>query len=209
MLVVGLTGSIGMGKSTAARFFAELGVPVLDADAVVHKLYEGAAVAAIEAAFPGSTTAGQVDRGKLGERVIGNAEAMKRLEAVVHPLYREAERRFLQEAAAKGAKVAVLDVPLLFETGADKRVDAVVVVSASPDIQRARLVGRPGMTPDKLAALLAKQLPDADKRARADFVVDTSHDFDVTRAQIRTILDKVVNLPQRRQQERVEDARIK
>jgi dephospho-CoA kinase len=198
MVVVGLTGSIGMGKSTAARFFAELGVPVLDADAVVHKLYEGEAVPAIEAAFPGTTTDGQVDRAKLGERVIGNAEAMKRLEAVVHPLYREAERRFLAEADAKGAKVAVLDVPLLFETGGDKRVDAVVVVSAPAEIQRARLAGRAGMTREKLDALLARQMPDADKRARADFVVDTSHEFDVTRAQIRAILDKVMNLPRRR-----------
>jgi dephospho-CoA kinase len=198
MVVVGLTGSIGMGKSTAARFFAELGVPVLDADAVVHKLYEGEAAPAVEAAFPGTTTDGRVDRAKLGEQVIGNADAMKRLEAVVHPLYREAERRFLAEADAGGAKVAVLDVPLLFETGADNRVDAVVVVSAPPEIQRARLVGRPGMTPEKLDALLARQVPDADKRARADFVVDTSHDFDVTRAQIRAILEKVTNLPRRR-----------
>lgn len=208
MLVVGLTGSIGMGKSTAARFLAELGVPVLDADAVVHKLYEGEAVAAIEAAFPGSTTNGRVDRIKLGNQVIGNAGAMKQLEAVVHPLYREVERRFLQEARAKGAKVAVLDVPLLYETGGDKRVDAVVVVSAPEHIQRARLIERPGMTLDKLDALLAKQLPDADKRARADFVVDTSGDFDDTRAQLRLILDKIATLP-RRQEERVEDTRIK
>jgi dephospho-CoA kinase len=198
MVVVGLTGSIGMGKSTAARFFAELGVPVLDADAVVHKLYEGEAVPAIEAAFPGTTTGGHVDRARLGERVIGDGEAMKRLEAVVHPLYREAERRFLAQAEAQGAEVAVLDVPLLFETGADKRVDAVVVVSAPPEIQRARLVGRPGMTPEKLDALLARQVPDADKRARADFIVDTSHEFDATRAQIRAILEKVINLPRRR-----------
>jgi len=209
MLVVGLTGSIGMGKSTAAKFFAELGVPVLDADAVVHKLYEGEAVAAIEAAFPGTTTGGQVDRGKLGQAVIGNAEAMKRLEAVVHPLYRAAERRFLTEVEAGGAKVAVLDVPLLFETGGDKRVDAIVVVSAPAAIQRERLSHRQGITQEKLAALLAKQLPDADKRARADFVVDTSGEFDATRAQIRSILDKVAQLPQRRQPERADDARIK
>src|SRR5262245_3163012 len=130
MLVVGLTGSIGMGKSTAARFFAELGVPVLDADAVVHKLYEGEAVAAIETAFPGSTAGGRVDRVKLGGQVIGKADAMKRLEAVVHPLYRAVERRFLKDAQAQGAKIVVLDVPLLLETGGDKRVDAIVVVSA-------------------------------------------------------------------------------
>jgi dephospho-CoA kinase len=198
MVVIGLTGSIGMGKSTAARFFAELGVPVLDADAVVHKLYESEAVATVEAAFPGTTTDGKVDRTKLGQQVIGDPVAMKRLEAVVHPLYREAERRFLRQAETDGAKVALLDVPLLLETGGDKRVDAVVVVSAPADVQRTRLAGRPGMTAEKLNALLAKQMPDADKRARADFVVDTSRDFDTTRAQVRKILDKVVTLPRRR-----------
>jgi dephospho-CoA kinase len=198
MVVIGLTGSIGMGKSTAARFFAELGVPVLDADAVVHKLYDGEAVSAVEAAFPGTTTHGKVDRTKLGLQVIGDPVAMKRLEAVVHPLYREAERRFLRQAEADGAKVALLDVPLLLETGGDKRVDVVVVVSAPADVQRARLAGRAGMTAEKLDALLAKQMPDADKRARADFVVDTSQDFDETRAQVRKILDKVMTLPQRR-----------
>jgi len=198
MIVIGLTGSIGMGKSTAAKFFAELGVPVLDADAVVHELYEGDAVAAIEAAFPGTTADGKVDRAKLGQRVIGDAAAIKRLEALVHPLYRDAERRFLAQAEASGATVAVLDVPLLFETGGDQRVDAVVVVSAPEDMQRARLQARPGMTQDKLAALLARQVPDAQKRARADFVVDTSGDFDSTRAQIRAILDKAASLPRRR-----------
>jgi dephospho-CoA kinase len=198
MLVIGLTGSIGMGKSTAARFFAELGVPVLDADAVVHQLYEGEAVAAVEAAFPGSTTNGKIDRVKLGAKVIGDAAAMKRLEAIVHPLYRDAEQRFLKQAQADGASVALLDVPLLLETGGDKRVDAVVVVSAPAEVQRARLLSRPGMAPDKLDAILAKQMPDAEKRARADFVVDTSQDFDVTRAQVRSILDKVTALPRRR-----------
>jgi len=198
MIVIGLTGSIGMGKSTAAKFFAELGVPVLDADAVVHELYEGAAVVAIEAAFPGTTADGKVDRAKLGQRVIGDAAAIKRLEALVHPLYRAAERRFLAQAEASGASVAVLDVPLLFETGGDKRVDAIVVVSAPEDMQRARLETRPGMTQDKLAALIARQVPDAQKRARADFVVDTSGDFDSTRAQVRAILDKAASLPRRR-----------
>ncbi|HWM47621.1 MAG TPA: dephospho-CoA kinase [Xanthobacteraceae bacterium] len=198
MIVIGLTGSIGMGKSTAAKFFAELGVPVLDADAVVHELYEGAAVAAIEAAFPGTTADGKVDRAKLGQRVIGDGAAIKRLEALVHPLYRAAERRFLAQAEASGASVAVLDVPLLFETGGDKRVDAIVVVSAPEDMQRARLETRPGMTQDKLAALLARQVPDAQKRARADFVVDTSGDFDSTRAQVRAILDRAASLPRRR-----------
>src|SRR5262245_1027226 len=202
MLVIGLTGSIGMGKSTAARFFAELGVPVLDADAVVHKLYESDAVAAIEAAFPGSTAGGRVDRTRLGQQVIGNAEAMKRLEAVVHPLYRAVERRFLKDAETQGAKIVVLDVPLLLETGGDKRVRAVVGGYAPAEIQRERLAHRSGMTQEKLAALLAKQTPDAEKRARADFIVDTSGEFDVTRAQIRSILDKVMTLPQRRQPER-------
>jgi dephospho-CoA kinase len=200
MFVLGLTGSIGMGKSTAARFFADEGVPVLDADAVVHQLYEGEAVPPVEAAFPGTTVGGRVDRDRLGQQVIGDAAALKRLEAVVHPLYRMAERRFLKQAETAGAALAVLDVPLLFETGGDKRVDAVVVVSAPAEMQRARLLARPGMTVEKLMALLAKQLPDADKRMRADFVVDTSGDFDSTRAQIRAILQKAKALPQRRQE---------
>ncbi len=198
MIVIGLTGSIGMGKTTAARFFAELGVPVLDADAVVHQLYEGAAVPAVEAAFPGTTSHGRVDRVRLGQRVIGDTEAIRRLEAVVHPLYREAERRFLAQAEARGSQVAVLDVPLLFETGGDKRVDAVVVVSAPADVQRSRLAARPGMTSEKLAGMLARQMPDVEKRARADFVVDTSKDFDSTRAQVRAILEKAAGLPRRR-----------
>jgi dephospho-CoA kinase len=199
MLVLGLTGSIGMGKSTTTRFFAEEGVPVLDADAVVHKLYEGAAVAAIEAAFPGTTAGGTVDREKLAQHVVGAPEALKRLEAIVHPLVRAEQVRFLAEAEASGAPVAVLDVPLLFETGGDKRVDAVVVVTAPPDIQRARMLERPGMTAEKFAALLAKQTPDADKRARADFVVDTSQGVDSARTQVRAILSAAVKLPRRRQ----------
>ena len=145
----------------------------------------------IEAAFPGTTAGGKVDRIKLGQRVIGNAEEMKRLEALVHPLYRAAEQRFLAGAEKDGAKVAVLDVPLLFETGGADRVDAVVVVSAPEEVQHARLMERPGMTREKLFALLAKQMPDAEKRARADFVVDTSQGFDSARAQVRAILDKV------------------
>jgi dephospho-CoA kinase len=150
MFILGLTGSLGMGKSTTARFFAEEGVPVHDADAVVHRLYEGEAVAAIEAAFPGTTGAGKVDRNKLGARVLGDAAALRRLEAIVHPLVQDAERRLLAEARARGEKVAVLDIPLLFETGGDRRVDAVVVVSAPPDVQRARVLARPGMTVEKL-----------------------------------------------------------
>ncbi|HZN31897.1 MAG TPA: dephospho-CoA kinase [Xanthobacteraceae bacterium] len=198
MFILGLTGSLGMGKSTAARFFAEAGVPVHDADAVVHRLYESEAVAAIEAAFPGTTAAGKVDRNKLAARVLGDAAALQRLEAIVHPLVQEAERRLLAEAAANGEKVAVLDIPLLFETGGDRRVDAVVVVSAPPDVQRARVLERPGMTIEKLESILSKQMPDAEKRRRADFVVDSSQGFESARAQVRAILDAVVKMPNRR-----------
>jgi dephospho-CoA kinase len=198
MFVLGLTGSLGMGKSTTARFFAEEGVPVHDADAVVHRLYEGEAAAAIEAAFPGTTTAGKVDREKLAARVLGDVGALTRLEAIVHPLVQEAERRLLAEAQARGEKVAVLDIPLLFETGGEERVDAVVVVSAPADVQRARTLERPGMTVDKLDAILARQMPDHEKRRRADFVVDTSRGFEAARAEVRAILDAVATMPTRR-----------
>jgi dephospho-CoA kinase len=198
MFVLGLTGSLGMGKTTTARFFAEAGVPVHDADAVVHRLYEGTAVAAIEAAFPGTTANGQVDRITLAARVLGDSAALKRLEAIVHPLVHEAERRLLAEAEAAGEKVAVLDIPLLFETGGDQRVDAVAVVSAPQEVQTARVLERAGMTMEKLEAILAQQMPDAEKRRRADFVVDTSRGFDVARAQVRAILDAVATMPQRR-----------
>jgi dephospho-CoA kinase len=198
MFVLGLTGSLGMGKSTTARFFAEEGVPVHDADAVVHRLYDGEAAAAIEAAFPGTTASGKVDRDKLAARVLGDSAALKRLEAIVHPLVQEAERRLLAEAEARGEKVAVLDIPLLFETGGEKRVDAVVVVSAPPDVQRSRALERPGMTVDKLDAILAKQMPDDEKRRRADFVVDTSRGFEAARADVRAILDAVATMPNRR-----------
>src|SRR5215510_3017003 len=197
MFVLGLTGSLGMGKSTTARFFAEAGVPVHDADAVVHKLYAGEAAGAIEAAFPGATAGGKVDRNKLAARVLGDAAALKRLEAIVHPLVQRAEERLLAEAKARGEAIAVLDIPLLFETGGDRRVDAVVVVSAPPEVQRARVLERPGMTIEKLEAILAKQMPDAEKRARADFVVDTSEGFDAARAQVRAILAAVATMPKR------------
>jgi dephospho-CoA kinase len=198
MFVIGLTGSLGMGKSTAARFFAEEGVPVHDADAVVHRLYAGEAVATIEAAFPGATKAGKVDRTKLAAWVLDDSAALKKLEAIVHPLVHAAERRLLAEAEARGEKVAVLDIPLLFETGADQRVDAVVVVSAPAELQQSRVLGRPGMTIEKLDAILARQMPDAEKRRRADFVVDTSGEFDATRAQVRAILDAIATMPRRR-----------
>jgi dephospho-CoA kinase len=198
MFILGLTGSLGMGKSTTARFFAEEGVPVHDADAVVHRLYDGEAAAAIETAFPGTTAGGKVDRDKLAARVLGDSTALKRLEAIVHPLVQEAERRLLAEAESRGEKVAVLDIPLLFETGGEERVDAVVVVSAPPDVQRSRALERPGMTVDKLDAILAKQMPDDEKRRRADFVVDTSRGFEAARADVRAVLDAVATMPKRR-----------
>jgi dephospho-CoA kinase len=198
MFVLGLTGSLGMGKSTTARFFAEAGVPVHDADAVVHRLYERDAVKAIEAAFPGTTADGKVDRKLLGTRVLDDPAALKRLERIVHPLVQEAERRLLADAETRGETIVVLDIPLLFETGGETRVDAVVVVSAPPEVQQARVLERPGMTMAKLDAILAKQMPDAEKRRRADFVVDTSQGFDAARAQVRAILDAVAKMPKRR-----------
>lgn len=198
MVVIGLTGSIGMGKSTTARFFAEAGVPVHDADAAVHRLYGGEAVPLIEAAFPGVSTAAAIDRDKLAKRVLGDPEALKRLEGIIHPLVRREEERFLADARRAGAPVAVLDIPLLFETGADRRVDAIVVVTAPPDMQRARALRRAGMTEEKFHGLLAKQIPDADKRQRADFVVDTSQGFDFARWQVHAILRAASALPIRR-----------
>jgi dephospho-CoA kinase len=197
MFILGLTGSLGMGKTTTAGFFAEAGVPVHDADAVVHRLYEGEAAAAIEAAFPGTTTAGKVDRVRLSQRVLDNPEALQRLEALIHPLVRESEARFLAEAERAGAKVAVLDIPLLFETGGDRRVDAIVVASAPQDVQSARVLERAGMTPAKLDAILSRQLADAEKRSRADFVVDTSRGFESARAQVAEILRAVATMPKR------------
>lgn len=191
MFILGLTGSIGMGKSATARMFAEEGVPVHDADAVVHRLYESEATPLVEAAFPGTTSGGKVDRTKLGGRVLSDSNAIKQLEKIVHPLVAAARERFVAEAERNGATVAVLDIPLLFETGGDKRCDAVVVVSAPAEIQWARAFERPDMTGDKLAAILAKQMPDEEKRARADFVVDTSKGFDAARAQVREILARV------------------
>jgi dephospho-CoA kinase len=189
-----LTGSLGMGKSRTATFFAEAGVPVHDSDAVVHALYEGEAVALIEQAFPGATAGGKVDRAKLAAMVLGDAAALARLEAVVHPLVSQARDRFLAEARAQGAPVVVLDVPLLFETGRQRGCDAVVVVSAPPETQRQRAFERPGMTEEKFAALIAKQMSDAEKRRRADFIVDSSQSFDHARAQVRDILRDVAKM---------------
>jgi dephospho-CoA kinase len=196
--VLCLTGSLGMGKSTAAKFFAEAGVPVHDSDAVVHALYEGEAVAAIEAAFPGTTLGGKVDRNKLAAKVIDDKTALTRLEAIIHPLVATAREKFLADAQAGGAPVVVLDIPLLFEIGGSSSCDAVVVVSAPAEIQRARAFARPGMTEDKFAALLAKQVPDAEKRARANFIVDSSQGLDHARAQVHDILKAIAKMPRKR-----------
>jgi dephospho-CoA kinase len=196
--VLCLTGSLGMGKSTAAKFFAEAGVPVHDSDAVVHALYEGEAVAAIEAAFPGTTSDGKIDRNKLAAKVIDDKAALTRLEAIVHPLVAMAREKFLAGTQARGAPVVVLDIPLLFEIGGSSSCDAVVVVSAPAEIQRARAFARSGMTEDKFAALLAKQVPDAEKRARADFIVDSSQGLDHARAQVHDILNAIAKMPRKR-----------
>lgn len=198
MIILGLTGSIGMGKSTTAKLFAEAGVPVYDADATVHMLYEGEAVPVIEAAFPGTTADGKVDRARLSARVVHDPAAIKQLEQIVHPMLGASRQKFLHEAEQSGAPVAVVDVPLLFETGGEKRVDAVVVVTTTPEIQRQRVLARDSMTGEMLDAILARQLPDAEKRKRADFVVDTSHGLDPVRARIRDILSEAVKMPQRR-----------
>jgi dephospho-CoA kinase len=198
MFVLGLTGSLAMGKSSAARFFANEGVPVHDADATVHRLYEAEAAPVIEAAFPGTTAGGKVDRSKLAARVADDPAALQRLEGIVHPMVQAAEGEFLAAAEAAGAKIAVLDIPLLYETGGDKRVDAVVVVSAPAEVQRTRILGRDGIPLDQLEALLARQMPDAEKRQRADFVVDTSGRLEATHAQLRKVLRAVATMPKRR-----------
>lgn len=194
MLVIGLTGSIGMGKSTIAARFRALGFAVVDADAEVHKLYSGAAVAPIEAAFPGTTVTTadgtrSVDRARLSAALLADPSGFKRLEAIVHPLVQAAEARLLKAEHDAGAAMAVLEVPLLFETGGDARCDVTVVVSAPADIQRQRVLARPGMTADKLAAILSRQMPDADKRARADFVVDTGTSIEQSHAAVDAIVE--------------------
>lgn len=190
MLILGLTGSIGMGKSTTAAMFEAEGVPVYDSDAAVHALYAagGAAVAPVEAAFPGVITDGAIDRAKLSAKVVGNPEALAKLEAIVHPLVGADRIGFFQKAQAEGHDIVVLDVPLLFETGGQKSVHKVVVVSAPPEVQRARVLARPEMTPEKFEAILARQLPDAEKRARADFVIDTGQGVEAARKQVRDLL---------------------
>jgi dephospho-CoA kinase len=191
MLIIGLTGSIGMGKSTAAARFKARGIPVCDADAEVHKLYAGAAVPLIEAAFPGTTGPQGVDRAKLAAAVLRDPGGFKRVESIIHPLVREAERDFLRREHARGADMAVLEIPLLFETRGERNVDVVVVVSAPAEAQRKRVLDRPGMTIEKLDHMLVRQLPDAEKRARAHFVVDTGGSIADAEAQIDRIIDQL------------------
>ena len=188
MIVIGLTGSIGMGKSTTARMFAEAGVPVHDSDETVHRLYRGAATGPIEARFPGVVKDGVVDRERLAAAVLGQPQALRDLETIVHPLVRADADAFLTEQRASGAPLAVLDIPLLFETGGEDRVDRIVVVTAPAEIQRQRVLARPGMTEEKLAAILARQVPDSEKRARADFIVDSGQGLDPARQQVREII---------------------
>ncbi len=180
-----------MGKSTTAQMFRDFGVPVNDADEVVHQLYRGEAVAPVEAAFPGTTKDGEVDRSELSRQLMETPGRLSELEAIVHPLVRKKEQEFLAKYAAAGAPFVVLDIPLLFETGAEKRLDRVVVVSCSAELQRERALKRPGMTEEKLAMILARQVPDSEKRKRADYIIDTSDSFDVTRAQVKAVVDEL------------------
>jgi len=192
MIVLGLTGSIGMGKSTTAKMFAEAGVPVHDSDETVHRLYSGAAAPLVEAAFPGTTVGGVVDRVKLGARVLGDAAALKQLEAIIHPLVRADADAFLAKHRNADESIAVLDIPLLFETGGRGRVDKVVVVTAPAEVQRQRVLARPGMTEEKLAAILAKQVPDEEKRKLADFIIDTGQGLDAARTQVDAIIAELI-----------------
>ncbi len=188
MIVLGLTGSIGMGKSTTAGFFRTAGVPVFDADATVHRLYAGAAAPLVAARFPGTVVDGIVDRAALSRAVLGDADAMRALEALVHPLVRDERTRFLAEARAQARPVVVLDIPLLYETGAEQMVDKVVLVSAPEPVQKARVLARAGMTPARFAAILAKQMPDAEKRRRADIIIETGDGLDAAERQVRAVL---------------------
>ena len=190
MKIVGLTGSIGMGKSTTSGLFAEAGAAVYDADAAVHEIYApgGAAVEPVGAAFPGVVVGGGIDRARLSKHVLGNPEALKTLEQIVHPLVGRGRQMFFEQARREQRDIVILDVPLLFETGGDKALDAVIVVSAPSDIQRERVLARPEMTPDKLDAILARQMPDAEKRQRADFVIDTSAGLEAARTQVEAIM---------------------
>lgn len=188
MLKIGLTGSIGMGKSTTAKLFAEAGVPVNDSDAVVHDLYAGEAAPLVNAAFPGTMKNGAVDRQELGRQLAQSPDGFKRLEQIVHPLVREREIEFLERQKEMGAEMVVLDIPLLFETGAEQRVDTIVVVSADPQIQRERVLARPNMTEEKFNMILSRQTPDAEKRRRADYIVDSGHSIETARSQVANII---------------------
>ncbi|WP_421476897.1 dephospho-CoA kinase [Agrobacterium tumefaciens] len=191
MIVIGLTGSIGMGKTTTAKLFAAEGIPVLDSDAVVHDLYSAEAVPMIEAAFPGTTISGTVDRLELGNILRENPANFSKLETIVHPLVRERQEAFLRKAREENQNFAVLDIPLLFETGAETRVDKIVVVSCAPEIQRQRVLSRPGMTEEKFEMILARQMPDAEKRRRADFIIDSGNGVEAARDQVREILQRL------------------
>lgn len=194
MLVLGLTGSAAMGKSTVAAMFAEEGVAIFDADRAVHRLYAGGAAPLVGAAFPGTVIDGVVDRDRLRERVLHDRPAMERLEGLIHPLVRAEEEKFHAAAAASGRRIVLLDIPLLFETGAENRVDLVIVVTAPEALQRQRMMARPGMTEERLEAMLARQVPDAEKRRRAHFVIETSGTLDQTRRQVRDVLKAVMGM---------------
>jgi len=192
---IGLTGSIGMGKSTTADMFASRGVPVHDADATVHRLYEGHAAPLINEAFPGTVVDGKVDRSLLSKQVLGQPDAMKRLEEIVHPLVHEEERTFLDMARLDGHSVVLLDIPLLFETGAEDRVDVIVVVTADADTQRERVLARPGMNEERFQSILEKQVPDAEKREKADFLIDTGLGLDAAERRVDEILEELASKP--------------
>ena len=192
MIALGLTGSIGMGKSTAGEMFSDRGIPVISADEIVHALYAGRAAPLIESAFPGTVVDGVVDRDRLSGAVLGDEEAFRRLESIVHPLVEEERKQFVEAQRRAGKPAVVLDIPLLFESGGDKSVDKVVVVSCSPELQKERVLRRPGMTEEKFEAILARQVPDSEKRARADFVIDTSGTFEETRHQIDAFVDALI-----------------
>ena len=200
--ILGLTGSIGMGKSTTAGFFTRCGVPLHDADAAVHRLHRGRAAGPIEAAFPGTVIDGAVDRARLGKAVLGRPEALRRLEEIIHPLVREEEEAFIARCRAAGAGLAVIDVPLLLETGGEVRCDAVLVVSAPAPTQRERVLARPGMSPEKLEAILARQMPDAEKRLRAHFIVDTGRGLMAAERQVGSILRVLAGRPGRAAQKK-------
>lgn len=193
MIILGLTGSIGMGKSTTAKMFSDIGVPVNDADAVVHALYQGEAVAPIEAAFPGAAKAGSIDRAELSRQLATDSSLFKTLEAIVHPLVREKERAFLDRHRALNTPLVVLDIPLLYETKGESRVDAVAVVTCDPEIQRERVLKRPGMTEEKFALILSRQVPDREKRAKADYIIDTGHGLDSARDQVAAIVQRLTS----------------